>query len=331
MAQEYNIKNTQPAVMKDNGPYGTQRVKSKDGKYTANPNAGPEAEPEKDPFPELGMVKTTAGFDRESLMLDKKISTKLLINTVQEDFLDLYRNDAEEGQQTIFMPSTEFEDIKLGIDFFIGNAGQDHQLLINEPEVEMFDLKTLFKGLGNHNFFEHPDITLTLTKMFERDNYSPKNIFENNSNKRNTHYMFQIPYSDKRHIESIEDISEAKYYYVEKEGLKNFVKQTVMPIHDDLLPLLSNNDFASMEMLVKQKYKGTMIPIPRTNNRYQIRIPLSASDPNYFIAFELGELQEKDTGRINKEIRLMFPTALFNMDKNLKTSVLKFRKKFNWQ
>lgn len=308
------VKNTEPAVMTDSGPYGSSRVKSKDGRYTANPNAAQKQDPGKgaDSF-----SANKTNYSDKDTNFDTKIATPLFATAINERLLPIFSANREKGQKTVFTQSTEYEDNVLGIDYFLGNAGQNENL-IDEPDVDKIDLKTIKSGIGHRDFFDHPKITLTLKKMHVRNNGKITDMIKKHIN---THFAFQVLYSDKniKDVSSADDITEAKLYYTEKPALVKYLNDSIT-IENDVSTIFARRDLTSLEiknqlseLATKNGYEFNEAYDKFHHEKiYQI---LNSKDGTGL------RLHEESSG--DRQVRVVFPTKAFIDNPKLKKATIK--------
>lgn len=248
----YTPKNTKPAVMTDNGPYGTTRPKSDDGQYTAN-NAysGTEAEKEEQlrslnsTYPQLNerqKARSTIGFDTKALDFDNKICTPVFKAFAKTSIGKILGTEN-------FQTATSYEDQTLKIDVFAGDPDPKYAFLLCDPNVKKIDLKTEKGYLGiapgsdkEKEFMTNPTISLSVRKVIKREyGYQIKNQI---SKGFNSHYAFNIISSpkQKRDITRPGDINKGILFYVNSEDTHSFINENGGDSIDDFCGIIQKNE-----------------------------------------------------------------------------------------
>lgn len=312
--EEKQLKNTQPTAMTDKGPNGTTRTKSKDGKYTANPNYQGEKEERK---PSSSFDYTNENFSKADTDFDQKISTPLFLKEFGPYFLNKYYP----GEGAVLLPSTNYEDHHLGIDLFLGNASEEYENLIDEPGIDLVDLKTIKEGLGNKEFFEHPKLTLTLYKMHKRKYGEIDDLLKNHMN---THFAFQVLYSEKKpsQINSANDIKIAKCYLVGRDALE----EELVNKNEQTLNTASNI-FARRDIERPEIEKELRAEFGEGN----VSKEFDESNGDIFYRITLPEyeliLNEETSG--DRQLRIKFPARMLKENPNLNENTRKVM--MTWQ
>ena len=146
MENEY--KNTKPTVSTDTDKNGREHNRSEDGRFTANPNYQGQNQEQEPAANQHKEIKTNTHYNQTSNEFDRTIAEPCFMAFVKDSLNAMFVGDREEGQIGVAKMSTEYEDKHLGVDCFIGNAGQENPYLYQEPEVEKVDLKTVKRGLS---------------------------------------------------------------------------------------------------------------------------------------------------------------------------------------
>ena len=323
------MENTKPTVRTDTDSLGRAHNRSDDGKFTKNPNYGQKEEQNSKPIVNTHETRSNShvhtGFKEETSHFDKSVSEPCFNSFLRQNLAVMFANDLVEGQVSVATKSTGFEDRVLGIDYFLGNAGQDNQFLIDEPDVDRIDLKTITRGLGgNRDFFDHPRVSIPVLASHE-DAYKPlpENLI---SKHQNNVFAFQVLYSSKplEQVQSKADIEEAKLYYVKKSAIVDYMNAS---------PLMKSkigeafvdkaNKFYNLEDMVKEMATQLGLEKPLIKNKRQsTTFVLTDKDSNCQLFLTI----DKENG--DRSVRFNFPTKILGTDLNLKLNTHKFYKKF---
>lgn len=226
MAWNKPVTNYEPAKQTDKGPYGSQRVKGDDGRYTSsNSFQGSPQEKQQEfehlandsghPFlSEKAKQRAQLGFNTTALSFDDRISTPFFESVLsQTTFAKLVNNPK-------ITKTTTYEDQNLKIDMFLGEASPEFAFMISDPNVKKIDLKTIKGGLGDKDFYNYPLIDFTVIKIHSRKPH----IINNQTTKGfNDNYLFQILSSDYPRPQNKDDINAAKMYLVPKSTMKRII------------------------------------------------------------------------------------------------------------
>lgn len=321
------LKNTAPAVMTDTGPHNSTRYKSKDGRYTANPNYDQGQEPAQNPNQRSNAHKHS-DFNKNTSWFDARISEPCFDTLVKKTGLfSMFSNDLKKGQISVFTKSTGYEDRVLGIDYFLGNASDQNQFLIDEPDIDRIDLKTITKGLGGkRDFFDHPRVSVTILKSHE-DIYKPEPE-DLMSKHQNNVFAFQVLYSSKakEYIQNPNDIEEAKLYYVKKAALSEYMNKNALMNKSNIRNVFvdQKNKGYNLEDMVREEALAKEFGFEKTFDRKNNIITFSLKDKDTGCELLLSEDQTNG----ERSVRFNFPTKIFITDMNLKLNTHKFYKKF---
>ncbi len=245
--KNYPIKNDKPAVMKDNGPYGTERNKSEDGRYTTGAGAD-NSEPEnQDRYTTNPTAENKTYNDHfRRLRYEHKMSERKEYNPANAAFEEnvsapLFEQalghyvKAIYGENAFLSKTTEFEDVKLQIDYFVGQKNNKYYLPIEDPEVKCVDIKFLTQSLNDKDFYDHPRLALLAFKSFRgRDHVENKlthadvKRFDDDGilPDERRDYAFQIPYAGKQRISSFDEVLESKTVIVPSKTMQNLLGDT---------------------------------------------------------------------------------------------------------
>lgn len=236
--KNYPIKNDKPAVMKDNGPYGTEREKSEDGRYTTGSGS------EQDRYTtNSNAINKTFNDPFRRLRYDHKMSERKEYNPNHAIFEETVSGPLFEqalghyvkaiyGENALLSKTTEFEDVKLQIDYFIGQKNNKYYLPIEDPEVKCVDVKFLTQSLNDKDFYDHPRIALLAFKSFSGRDHIENKLTHADVKKydddrilpdERRDYAFQIPYAGKQRISSYDEILESKTVVVPSKTMQNLL------------------------------------------------------------------------------------------------------------
>lgn len=199
------------------------------------------------PFDSRNDSMTTLSKNRESFTeeyeTDQTFDNNISVPYFKESLTKLTQTDKifQELIGNKYQMTTEYEDIKRGIDIFIGNFNPNILFPILDENVHKVDLKTTKFYLGTDRrqidgYEKHPSFAFPVGKMF---NNKDINEFEEVFKKSFcTHYAFNILRSNltQKEITSSADISESKLYYITSKEIHNFYQRNVKSLIDNVIP-----------------------------------------------------------------------------------------------
>ena len=338
MAWNKPVTNTKPAIQTDEGPYGSTRVKSDDGRYTANSNYKGSEENKKAELQELEdtyhLIEKSENTDElfkkfqedeQSYSFDKRISVPLFKELIFKTSIGLMI-----GSET-FQVSTSDEDSLLGIDVFAGSKS-DNAYLLSDPDVHKIDIKTVKRALGGNpeerdEFYKHPQLSIEVRRV----NANNSSVIQNPLKKHaNTHYAFQIPYSEKNsYIATTNDVSKCKIIYMEHKTLNELIANNCdEPFIDKCCKFLKYNlglDYVEENLsriAHENKYDFKLVS-DKYNDAYEITRPLS-SDASQTYTIWFGKKRQKNNQKW--QIRVTFPSTLCNNRDDIIRKAYSFQK-----
>lgn len=302
----YEVKNTQPAVMTDKGPYDTPRNKSKDGRYTADKQRGYNLEqqaPETDPEHQLKQHDVT---DTEE-EINARVYEPLFVQVVEKVFMPMMKmvNSKDPNRVPFLMKTNEWYDKKLGIDFVFGTKNSEGKANLGYVQTDLKVVDTFGK---NNEAYANPSVPINLYKFYPKNN-----IWEDNSalNKKhiNNFYTFLFPKSSrtkeqiKEYINFDPNIEEVKMIHVPKETLDTFVNDKILG-NKEIAALIDAFKKGDMKTIVNHPRVTRpatgepgifIIPVPAMNEKFDISLFLNTREDGY------------------KEIRAFIPNSKFKM------------------
>lgn len=279
MAWNKPVTNREPATQTDEGPYDTTRMKGADGRYTANPDFnGNQKQVEKElnvldkhGFNDRAYSPIYFSTDRAAKAFDEKICVPLFEQYFSKTvgFMHNY---------TKCIRSTSFEDINLGIDYFCLRGKKDvdteKAFLLFSGNYTTVDLKTMTNGLGDRDFYNKPNLSLTVRKVLSPSRNRPNYQFDNQLSKHlNGRYVIQVPFSDKKQNDptfNIRDIQECKIYSMPSGSMKEAIAKHNEPFMDKCM----------------EKFDGFL---DRSDDEIKQDLEALAQENGYEVSYSLGE------------------------------------------
>lgn len=136
---------------------------------------------------------------------------------------------------------TNYEDNKIGIDFFGGELNPHKTYPILDESLNKIDLKTVTTCLGGKiEKYNNPAITIQIGKIFSD---SREKTFVNTlEGHLNTHFAYNILYSDlkKKDITHPSHIERSQFYFIPRKDMNDFVDKNGISFINGVVPKLYN-------------------------------------------------------------------------------------------